>query len=314
MATNTGFKGVDVRQTGGELVVRSLLQTSAGALVTTGTTTLKLYEVQSDGTIKTYDFSTNTFVTTTVTTLTASMTYQKANNGAADTGLWTYSLGTLTGFTIGAIYLIHVNNSGASPTDQIREIQWGGDQGDLAVVSTGTGAADLICAPDWGRIQAATTTVNLSGTTVGTLTTYTGNTPQTGDSYARIGATGSGLTSLAPAATALSTATWTAARAGYLDNLNVGGAVASHADATSLSTQVGTPMQAGSTVTIDTTALIPTTGNATNSIADCLNAARAQGFGKWAISGTTLNLYAGDGTTVIHSFTLDSATAPTSRT
>lgn len=30
-----------------------------------------------------------------------------------------------------------------------------------------------------------------------TVTTYTGNTPQTGDSYARIGATGSGLTSLA---------------------------------------------------------------------------------------------------------------------
>ncbi len=32
---------------------------------------------------------------------------------------------------------------------------------------------------------------------VDTLTTYTGNTPQTGDSFARIGATGSGLTSLA---------------------------------------------------------------------------------------------------------------------
>jgi hypothetical protein len=43
---------------------------------------------------------------------------------------------------------------------------------------------------------------------VDTLTTYTGNTPQTGDSFARIGATGSGLTSLAPAATALSTANW----------------------------------------------------------------------------------------------------------
>ena len=42
-----------------------------------------------------------------------------------------------------------------------------------------------------------------------TLTTYTGNTPQTGDSFARIGATGSGLTSLAPSATALSTAQWT---------------------------------------------------------------------------------------------------------
>lgn len=43
---------------------------------------------------------------------------------------------------------------------------------------------------------------------------------QTGDSFARIGATGSGLTSLAAAATALSNATWTDARAGYLDNIN----------------------------------------------------------------------------------------------
>jgi len=54
-----------------------------------------------------------------------------------------------------------------------------------------------------------------------TLTTYTGNTPQTGDSFALIGATGSGLTSLAPAATALSTAQWTNARALLLDNLGV---------------------------------------------------------------------------------------------
>lgn len=45
---------------------------------------------------------------------------------------------------------------------------------------------------------------------------------QTGDSFSRIGATGSGLTSLAPASTALSSGTWTAQRAGYLDNLSGG--------------------------------------------------------------------------------------------
>lgn len=56
---------------------------------------------------------------------------------------------------------------------------------------------------DWAKVVNQTSTVGLSGTTVGvvslatTLTTYTGNTPQTGDSFARIGATGSGLTSLA---------------------------------------------------------------------------------------------------------------------
>lgn len=55
---------------------------------------------------------------------------------------------------------------------------------------------------------------------------------QTGDSYARIGGTGSGLTSLAPAATALSTATWTGTRAGYLDNLSAGAVATAAALAT----------------------------------------------------------------------------------
>ncbi len=73
---------------------------------------------------------------------------------------------------------------------------------------------------DWSHINAPTTTVGLTGTTIGILTTYTNNTPQTGDNFARIGATGSGLTSLAPSSTALSTAQWTNARAGYLDNIN----------------------------------------------------------------------------------------------
>lgn len=41
---------------------------------------------------------------------------------------------------------------------------------------------------DWANITAPTTSVNLSGTTIGVLTTYTGNTPQTGDSFARLGA------------------------------------------------------------------------------------------------------------------------------
>jgi len=37
---------------------------------------------------------------------------------------------------------------------------------------------------DWANVGSPTTTVALSGTTIGTLTTYTGNTPQTGDAYA----------------------------------------------------------------------------------------------------------------------------------
>lgn len=46
-----------------------------------------------------------------------------------------------------------------------------------------------------------------------------------------------------------------------------------------------------------------------------LNAARAQGFGKWTIVGDTLNLYASDNSTIIKSFTLTPSGGPyTART
>ena len=60
---------------------------------------------------------------------------------------------------------------------------------------------------------------------------------QTGDSYARIGATGSSLTSLAPAATALSTANWTNSLATNLTTLaghDPGGTLATAANQTSI--------------------------------------------------------------------------------
>jgi len=59
-------------------------------------------------------------------------------------------------------------------------------------------------------------------TSCGTLTTYTGNTPQTGDAYARIGALGAGLTAVGDTAgTTTLLARLTGTRAGYLDNLSV---------------------------------------------------------------------------------------------
>jgi hypothetical protein len=94
------------------------------------------------------------------------------------------------------------------------------------VVTAASIAADAITAAKIadGAIDTATFA---AGTTIprvtlaDTLTTYTGNTPQTGDSFARIGNNGAGLTSLAPSATALSTAQWTNARAANLDNLDI---------------------------------------------------------------------------------------------
>ena len=56
------------------------------------------------------------------------------------------------------------------------------------------------------------------------------------------------------------------------------------------------------------------TSNTAQTVGDALNAARADGFGKATIVGTTLTLYAADGTTAVRTFTLDSGSDPTSRT
>lgn len=77
--------------------------------------------------------------------------------------------------------------------------------------------------------------------------------------------------------------------------------------------EVGTYASGQDPATLVLAGSVPTS-NTANTVADCLNAARAQGFGKWVLSGTTLSLYAPDGTTVVRSFTLDNATAPSQRT
>jgi hypothetical protein len=63
---------------------------------------------------------------------------------------------------------------------------------------------------------------------------------------------------------------------------------------------------------IDMAQPVPTS-NTAQTVGDALNAARAQGFGKWTINGNTLSLYAPDGSTIIKSFTLDSAKFPSQR-
>jgi hypothetical protein len=71
----------------------------------------------------------------------------------------------------------------------------------------------------------------------------------------------------------------------------------------------------GTAQTINLTTAIPPTGNTANTIADCLNAACAQGFGRWIMDpvAKTITLYTQDGTTVVRTFSLDSVTSPTQR-
>lgn len=96
---------------------------------------------------------------------------------------------------------------------------------------------------------------------------------------------------------------------------NVDGSVASVSGnvAGSVGSVAGAIASVTNPVSILMSQSVATTGNAANTVADCLNAARAQGFGKWVISGTSLTLFAPDGTTPVRVFTLNSATAPTSR-
>lgn len=203
----TGHKGIDVRQTGNRLAFRCLLQDSAGAIVTSGTTSLYLYELQDDGTLKSYDFSDNTFKTTALTTATAAMTHRTGNNGGTNTGLFTYVLSTLSGFTAGAVYFAAITNSGAVPVQQVREFQYGSAEGDLVVTAAGTGLgavqSDLMRmlgtllteAGGAGRLAAAISTWGNVATPVATAAGVN----QTGDSYARVGAAGAGLTALGDA-------------------------------------------------------------------------------------------------------------------
>jgi len=130
---------------------------------------------------------------------------------------------------------------------------------------------------DWANVGTPGSTVNLSATTVNlvnTLTTYTGNTPQTGDSFARIGATGSGLTSLAQAS------------------------VCTEARLAILSGSLTEAYAADGTAFTMTQALY------------MIWSALAE----FAISGTTITCKKLDGSTTAMTFTLDSSTAPTSRT
>lgn len=69
-------------------------------------------------------------------------------------------------------------------------------------------------------------------------------------------------------------------------------------------------------VTIDLDQVVPfadISAKSTQTLADCLSAARADGAGRMALAGTTLTLYGPDGSTVVRSFTLDDDQSPTSR-
>ncbi len=123
-------KGIDVRQTTGNLTIRAFLQDSSGDLVVSGQCHLRLYELQDSGTLKSYDFNSNTFKYTALTTENTGLVHQSGNNNTRATAIWTGNLTNLTGFSTGNIYISEVEHSSASPSIQAREFQFGDEQGD----------------------------------------------------------------------------------------------------------------------------------------------------------------------------------------
>jgi hypothetical protein len=183
-------------------------------------------------------------------------------------------------------------------------------------------SGDVEAAPDWAHIQNPTTVVNLSGTTIATITgQLTAAQIATGvwqdivaGDFTVSGSIGKSLFTSGNAPGAASGLALVGSNMGTVSSVtgNVAGSVGSISGVTFPTNFGSLVISVGGLVQVDLTEAVPTS-NASNTLGDCLNAARAQGFGKWVIAGTTLTLYAPDGTTAVRTFTLDSASAPTQR-
>jgi hypothetical protein len=103
---------------------------------------------------------------------------------------------------------------------------------------------------DWANVGSPTTTLVLSGTTLGTLTTYTGNTPQTGDNYALASGT-SGFVAIKGN---------TAAIVAKLPTNSIADETLILAATSSILSAVGTPAQAAQIPANFTTALFASAG------------------------------------------------------
>ncbi len=153
-------------------------------------------------------FTTRAFATGAATDATGTPTGTLYVNGTADaasvtvtnitTGVYKAAV-TLPTLAVGDIVDMRINATVSAVTDNA--IIWS-DTKDLALDSSFRPGID------WANVGSPTTTLALTGTTIGTLTTYTGNTPQTGDAYAIVNSGTFG----------------NAAIKGYVDDIGVAGA------------------------------------------------------------------------------------------
>jgi hypothetical protein len=150
-------RGIDIREAGASINLEEAIYDSSDAAVTTGTATATLFEMQSDSTLKVYDFNDNTFKTSAPTTPTLALTHRAP--GSVNSGVWTGQITTLTGFTVGRVYMQVVSHTGGTPKVQIRKWQYGDVEGDGLVSGTGSRGVN----PASGKVPATLAAADASG-------------------------------------------------------------------------------------------------------------------------------------------------------
>lgn len=208
----------------------------------------------------------------------------------------------------------------------------------LTAAGTATDFGAKLATAIWGDTTAGDFTVLASigksvmnGVALGTgltINAYTGNTVQTGDSFARIGAAGAGLTNIGTIATCtnLTNAPTAGDLTATMKTSVTTAATAATPIAASVTGAVGS-VTAGVTVTTNsdkTGYALSATGSAAlteayaaDGAAPTLNQMLFQiwsALSEFSISGTTITAKKLDGLTTAMTFTIDSATVPTSRT
>ena len=164
--------GINIRTSGEALLIEAALTDGDGELVTTGDTDLYLYEAQSDGTLKSYDFDDDTFKTGALTTETLSLTHRQGDNGGTDTGIWTAVLSTVTGFTAGSICYAMIHNANASPPWRHQKFQYGGAEGDVEADQLDQAIAFLVNARVQKQGDAADLTIKAADGITNLVTFY----------------------------------------------------------------------------------------------------------------------------------------------
>lgn len=148
-----------IKASDGSILFRAVLFDAANAKITAGTTSLRIWHfVPGTGAFTTFDFNDNTFKAGAITTPTASMTHQQAENSTYNTGVWSFRQATLTGFPtlIGDKFVAEVSHA-SLPRPIMIEFQYGDLEGDASVLRNNyatAGAASTITL-DAGAVATA---------------------------------------------------------------------------------------------------------------------------------------------------------------